>query len=80
MFGRFRKRRGERPATAAEPERDTTVEELASSASELSSALGAAPVEDARLAAIERLAELRAAGSISAEAFAREKRRLENYG
>ncbi|MDP8943351.1 MAG: SHOCT domain-containing protein [Actinomycetota bacterium] len=53
-----------------------TVDELAAAAASLSSALGAAPAEDARIAAVERLVELRAAGAISEENFAREKRRI----
>ena len=44
-----------------------------------SQALGAAPREHARVAAIERLTELRAAGTISQEQFERERRRLEAY-
>jgi len=59
---------------------DKSVDELAAAAVELSSALGAPPAADARIAALERLTELRAAGAISEEDFAREKRRLEGYG
>ena len=53
-----------------------SVEELGAAATELSTVLGAAPAGDARAAALERLAELRAAGAISEENFAREQRRL----
>ena len=55
-------------------------EEVAAATSELSSALGAAPADDARNAAVERLTELRAAGAITEEQFAREKQRLLGYG
>ena len=44
----------------------------------LSQELGAAP-DQARLAAIEHLTELRAAGKISDEHYKRERRRLEEY-
>ena len=80
-FGRvldgFRRRRG-RPTNPSWEEKST--EELAAAAAELSAVLGAAPIEDARAAAIERLTELRAAGSISEEDYTREKRRLSQYG
>lgn len=45
----------------------------------LSQELGAPPPDQARLAAIERLTELRAAGRISDEHYRRERRRLEQY-
>ena len=45
----------------------------------LSQALGAAAPNAARLAAIERLTEARAAGRISEEQFHKERRRLEDY-
>lgn len=45
----------------------------------MSSALGADP-DYARVAALERLAELRASGAIPEETFLREKRRLESGG
>lgn len=80
MPGRFRKRRDERRGAARAEGDDATVEELAAAANELSTALGRAPVEDARLAAIERLTEMRAAGTISAETFERERQRLLHYG
>ena len=53
---------------------------MAGTARESFPALGAAPADEARLAAVERLTELRAAGSISEETFTRERRRLEEYG
>lgn len=46
----------------------------------MSQALGAGPPGHARMAAIERLTELRAAGKISEEQFHKERRRLEDYG
>src|SRR5919202_4891436 len=73
----FRRRLG-RPTKRSWEEKST--EELAADAAELSSALGAAPIEEARMAAIERLTELRAAGSISEEDYTRKKRRLSSYG
>lgn len=45
----------------------------------LSQALGAGPPDAARLAAIERLTELRAAGKLTEEQFQKERRRLESY-
>ena len=41
---------------------------------------GAGAPDTARIAAIERLTEIRAAGRISEENYLRERRRLENYG
>ncbi len=79
MVGRFRRQRSERPPAAAD-QGDARGEELGAAAAELSSALGAVPVDEARLAAIERLTELRTAGAISAEAFERERQRLLDYG
>ncbi len=80
MRGRFLRWRREHRSPAPTDQGDATVDELAAAAAELSSALGAVPIEEARLAAIERLTELRAAGKISAEAFARERQRLLDYG
>ena len=80
MFGRFRRQRGGRRREGEPMREDESVEQLAARAAELAEVLGAAPVDEARLAALERLTELRAAGSISEEDFAREKRRLEAYG
>ncbi len=42
----------------------------------LSERLGAAPLDYARVAALERLSELRASGAMSQEDYDREKRRL----
>jgi Short C-terminal domain len=60
--------------------RHASADELAGAASELSSVLGAAPVSDARAAALERLSELHASGAISEEQFTREKQRILGYG
>jgi hypothetical protein len=46
----------------------------------MSQALGAQPPDAARIAALERLTELRAAGKISEPAYRRERKRLEEYG
>jgi hypothetical protein len=54
--------------------------EIASAANALSSELGAAELSYATLAAIERLTELRSAGTISEETYLREKRRLQDFG
>ncbi len=80
MLDRFRKRRSERPGRVDAGGGEAGGAELAAAASELASALGAVPAEEARLAALERLNELRAAGAITEEAFAREKQRLGHYG
>ncbi len=53
--------------------------ELRAAAGALRADLGEAPVDYARMAAIERLTELRASGKMSEENFLREKKRLENY-
>jgi len=58
---------------ADRPER--TSEELRAAATELSSALGADP-DYAVVAALERLTEMRAAGTVSEENYNRERRRL----
>lgn len=56
----------------APEQRDAAIEAL-------SQALGSGPPDYARMAAIERLTELRAAGKISEEQFQKERRRLEDY-
>ena len=53
--------------------------ELRAASAALRADLGEAPVDYARMAAIERLTELRASGKMSEEDFLREKKRLENY-
>jgi len=45
----------------------------------MSQALGAPPMAQAKMAAIERLTELRAAGKISEAQFDKERTRLTNY-
>ncbi|MBW3608215.1 MAG: hypothetical protein KY463_07650 [Actinobacteria bacterium] len=45
----------------------------------MAQALGGATPDAARVAAIERLTELRAAGKMSEEQFQKERRRLESY-
>lgn len=56
------------------------VDRLASEAADLSLSLGGVPQEEARLAAVERLTELRAEGRVSEEDFIRERRRLMGRG
>ena len=80
MLGRFHRKRGERPGGDDATGEQESTERLAARAAELAEVLGAAPVGEARVAALERLNELRAGGSISEEDFAREKRRLQAYG
>lgn len=80
LRGRFPRWRKERPGAPPADQDDAAVGELAAAAAELSSALGRRPIDEARAAAVERLTELRAAGAISAEAFARERQRLLDYG
>ena len=58
----------------------TSVDDLAAAAAALSSALGAAPAGDARLAALERLTEAPRRRGVSDEDFARERRRLLGEG
>lgn len=65
-------RRRRLPADMAE----LTPEERRAAAAGLSSALGAPDPGYARLAAVERLAELRAAGKVDEEDYKRERRRL----
>lgn len=54
--------------------------ELRAAANALQADLGGPAADYARIAAIERLTELRASGKMSEEDFVREKKRLENYG
>jgi hypothetical protein len=54
--------------------------ELSAAADALHRDLGSPARDYARMAAVERLTELRAAGKMSEEDFLREKKRLENYG
>lgn len=55
-------------------------EELRAATGALSSALGAPDPDYARLAALERLTEMRAAGTVSEENYQRERRRLMGDG
>jgi len=57
-----------------------TREERGAAVTALSSALGAPDPAYARLAAVERLTEMRAAGTVSEENFIRERRRLMGDG
>ncbi len=79
MFRRLRKRE-QRPAVEPEPAEDeapdTERDELNARIAAASAALGAAPPEEARLAAVERLTELKAEGKVSEETYQRERRRL----
>ncbi|MGI8623463.1 MAG: hypothetical protein ACR2NB_08250 [Solirubrobacteraceae bacterium] len=59
---------------------ELTAEERDAALAAMSQALGGAAPDAARLAAIERLTEIRAAGRISQADFLRERRRLEDYG
>jgi hypothetical protein len=56
-----------------------TAEQRDAALSAMSQALGGASPDYARLAAIERLTEMRSAGTITQEFFERERRRLEQY-
>lgn len=58
---------------------ELTTEQRDAAIGALSQALGAGPPDAARLAAIERLTELRAAGKLTEEQFHKERRRLESY-
>ncbi len=69
-------RRRRLPANMA----DLTPGEVRAAAGALSSALGAPDPDYARLAAVERLTEMRAAGTVSEENYKRERRRLMGEG
>ncbi len=58
------------------PDEPRSSEELRAAAAALSSALGAADHDYARVAAVERLTELRAAGAVGEDDYKRERRRL----
>lgn len=58
---------------------ELTAEERDAAIAAMSQALGGAPRDLARTAAIERLTELRAAGRMTEEQFQKERRRLEDY-
>ena len=76
---RFLRRRGRRPADARSVS-GTSDEEVAGRAADLSYSLGQARPDEQRVAAVERLTELRAAGQVSEENFLKEKRRLLGEG
>ncbi|MDQ3632262.1 MAG: hypothetical protein M3417_13520 [Actinomycetota bacterium] len=69
-------RRRRLPADMAE----LTPEERRAAAAALASELGAPDPDYARLAAVERLSELRAAGAVGEEDYKRERRRLMGDG
>ena len=73
---------GERTLVAKEGMQLSTLtpEERRAAVAALSGALGAPDPDYARLAAVERLTELRAAGTLSEENFIRERRRLMGDG
>lgn len=85
---RFRKRHDptDRERSPAAEERSSAdarqdeIDRLAAAAAELSVSLGQAPADEARLAAVERLTELRAEGRVSEDDFVRERRRLMGEG
>jgi hypothetical protein len=54
-------------------------EDIAGAAQYLSEAIGQASPDDARMAAIERLTEMHAAGKITKEQFESERKRLSEY-
>lgn len=62
------------------PADEPSAEQRDAAIAAMSQALGAAPPDLARMAAVERLTEMRAAGTISAEQYRKERRRLESYG
>ena len=71
LFGRGGRQADDESASPASGD-----EELADRAADLSRSLGRMPPDEQRIAAIERLTELRAAGKVSEENFIKEKRRL----
>jgi hypothetical protein len=58
---------------------ELTAEQRDAALGAMSEALGRAPLDYARMAAIERLTEMRAQGRITQEHFERERRRLQEY-
>ena len=80
---RFFKRGERRQVDAGDgppPEREDEADDLAARAADLSRSFGQLPPDEQRIAAIERLTELRAAGKVSEENYVKEKRRLERWG
>lgn len=81
-LGRFFKRGGSRetePNEASAPGHEEA-DDLAARAADLSRSFGQMPPDEQRIAAVEKLTELRAAGKVSEENFLKEKRRLERRG
>ena len=74
FFSRGGRTEGEESTPPAR--REDELDELARRAAELSRSFGQMPPDEQRIAAIERLTELRAAGKVSEENFLKEKRRL----
>ena len=81
--GRFFRRGERRPedeqSTSSETGGDEP-DEAAARAADLSYSLGQMRPDEQRIAAVERLTELRAAGKVSEENFLKEKRRLSGEG
>ena len=75
LFGR-----GGRPEDDESASPASGDDEPAERAADLSRSLGRMPPDEQRIAAIERLTELRAAGKVSEENFLKEKRRLSREG
>lgn len=75
----FTDERGQRRRIPAE-RGELSSGEMRAAADALHRDLGRAPADYARIAAIERLTELKASGKMSEEDFLREKKRLEDYG
>ena len=82
----FRRGGGEGDGRSADPEGASPdpgkdeQHEAAARAADLSYSLGQARPDEQRIAAVERLTELRAAGKVSEENFLKEKRRLLGKG
>ena len=73
-------RRPEDEASTSSATGDDEPDEVAARAADLSYSLGQIRPDEQRIAAIERLTELRAAGKVSEENFLKEKRRLSGQG
>ena len=75
LFSRGTRPEGDESASPASGDDDA-----AARVADLSRSLGQMPPDEQRIAAIERLTELRAAGKVSEENFLKEKRRLSGGG
>jgi hypothetical protein len=71
---------GEAERRSSADARRSEVDQLSSAAADLSISLGGVAPQEARLAAVERLTEMRAEGRVSEEDFIRERRRLMGEG